>query len=60
MHNLRDRGVLPNISPRLGHLARTNSEAVLAVRTRDKDIAPKNPAVPAGAPAALRLPITPV
>ncbi|WP_433192010.1 FAD-dependent oxidoreductase [Nocardia sp. CA-107356] len=37
LHNLRDRRVLPNISPRLGHLARTNSEAVLAARTRDKD-----------------------
>ncbi|WP_433677767.1 FAD-dependent oxidoreductase [Nocardia sp. CA-119907] len=37
LHNLRDRGVLSNISPRLGHLARTNSEAVLAARTRDKN-----------------------
>ncbi|WP_051192567.1 FAD-dependent oxidoreductase [Nocardia jiangxiensis] len=37
LHNLRDRGVLPNISPRLGHLARTNSEAVLAARSRRKD-----------------------
>ncbi|WP_433722608.1 FAD-dependent oxidoreductase [Nocardia sp. CA-129566] len=37
LHNLRDRGMLPNISPRLGHLARTNSEAVLAARSRDKN-----------------------
>ncbi|WP_330255593.1 GMC family oxidoreductase [Nocardia sp. NBC_00565] len=37
LHNLRDRGVLPKISPRLGHLARTNSEAVLAARSRDQD-----------------------
>ncbi|MQY17919.1 GMC family oxidoreductase N-terminal domain-containing protein [Nocardia macrotermitis] len=37
LHNLRDRGVLPDISPRLGHLARTNSEAVLAARSRRKD-----------------------
>lgn len=37
LHNLRDRGVLSNISPRLGHLARTNSEAVLAARTRDEN-----------------------
>ncbi|WP_106179832.1 GMC family oxidoreductase N-terminal domain-containing protein [Prauserella shujinwangii] len=37
LHKLRDRGVLPRISPRLGVLARTNSEAVLAARTRRRD-----------------------
>ncbi|MSZ76506.1 MAG: cholesterol oxidase, partial [Actinobacteria bacterium] len=31
---LRDRGSLPRISPRLGELTRTNSEAGLAVRAR--------------------------
>ncbi|MDZ7918185.1 MAG: GMC family oxidoreductase [Rhodococcus sp. (in: high G+C Gram-positive bacteria)] len=35
LHSLRDRGSLPNISPRLGILARTNSEAILSARTRD-------------------------
>jgi len=37
LHSLRDRGVLPGISPRLGLLARTNSEAVLAARSRRGD-----------------------
>ncbi len=34
LHRLRDRGSLPGISGRLGTLARTNSEAVLGVKTR--------------------------
>jgi cholesterol oxidase len=34
LHGLRDRGSLPALSPRLGFLARTNSEAVLGVRAR--------------------------
>ncbi|MET1074062.1 MAG: GMC oxidoreductase, partial [Umezawaea sp.] len=34
LHRLRDRGSLPAISPRLGLLSRTNSEAVLGVRAR--------------------------
>ncbi|HZE50036.1 MAG TPA: GMC family oxidoreductase [Jatrophihabitantaceae bacterium] len=34
LHSLRDRGVLPDVSPRLGLLSRTNSEAVLAARSR--------------------------
>ncbi|WAL66901.1 GMC family oxidoreductase [Amycolatopsis cynarae] len=34
LHRLRDRGSLPGISPRLGTLSRTNSEAVLAARAR--------------------------
>ncbi|OBA57255.1 cholesterol oxidase [Mycobacterium sp. 1100029.7] len=38
LHRLRDRGSLPNISPRLGELSRTNSEAILAVRARRDDV----------------------
>ncbi|GAA5061935.1 GMC family oxidoreductase [Nocardia callitridis] len=38
LHTLRDSGALPNISPRLGHLARTNSEAVLAARSTRRDV----------------------
>ena len=34
LHRLRDRGSLPHVSPRLGELSRTNSEAILAVRAR--------------------------
>lgn len=37
LHTLRDSGSLPGISPRLGHLARTNSEELLAVRSRNPD-----------------------
>ncbi|WP_040813273.1 GMC family oxidoreductase N-terminal domain-containing protein [Nocardia concava] len=37
LHRLRDRGSLPNISPRLGYLSRTNSEELLAVRSRRRD-----------------------
>ncbi|MEV5301516.1 GMC family oxidoreductase [Amycolatopsis methanolica] len=37
LHRLRDRGSLPKISKRLGYLSRTNSEAILAVRSRDKN-----------------------
>ncbi|MCR3749331.1 GMC oxidoreductase [Lentzea californiensis] len=33
LHRIRDRGGLPGLSPRLGFLCRTNSEAVVAVRT---------------------------
>ena len=36
LHRLRDRGMLPRISARLGQLSRTNSEAVIAVKTRDR------------------------
>lgn len=38
LHRLRDRGSLPHISPRLGELSRTNSEAILAVRARGDDV----------------------
>ncbi|MFD3807665.1 FAD-dependent oxidoreductase [Streptomyces sp. NPDC058619] len=37
LHRLRATGALPGLSPRLGHLTRTNSEAILAVRSRDRD-----------------------
>ncbi|MFF5987684.1 GMC family oxidoreductase N-terminal domain-containing protein [Prauserella flavalba] len=37
LHKMRDRGVLPRLSPRVGVLARTNSEAILAARTTRKD-----------------------
>ncbi|QRP44645.1 GMC oxidoreductase [Amycolatopsis sp. FDAARGOS 1241] len=37
LHKLRDDGTLPDLSPRLGVLARTNSEAVLAARSLRKD-----------------------
>ena len=38
LHALRDDGTLPRISPRLGELTRTNSEAGLAVRARGDDV----------------------
>jgi cholesterol oxidase len=38
LHRLRDRGSLPDISPRLGELSRTNSESILAVRARSNDV----------------------
>ncbi|WP_091670938.1 GMC oxidoreductase [Amycolatopsis marina] len=37
LHTLKDNGALPRISPRLGMLARTNSEAVLAARSLRAD-----------------------
>ncbi|MBF6294719.1 GMC family oxidoreductase [Nocardia farcinica] len=37
LHKLRERGSLPDISPRLGELSRTNSEELLSVRSRRKD-----------------------
>ncbi|WP_328443978.1 GMC family oxidoreductase [Amycolatopsis sp. NBC_00438] len=37
LHRLRDNGTLPELSPRLGLLARTNSEAVLAARSLRDD-----------------------
>jgi cholesterol oxidase len=37
LHGLRERGVLPRLSARVGALARTNSEAVIAVRARGRD-----------------------
>ncbi|HVT21281.1 MAG TPA: GMC family oxidoreductase [Mycobacteriales bacterium] len=37
LHRMRDAGILPNLSGRLGELTRTNSEAILGARTRDKN-----------------------
>ncbi|MFF4591402.1 GMC oxidoreductase [Streptomyces sp. NPDC001388] len=37
LHALRDNGSLKDISPRLGRLTRTNSEAILGVRARERD-----------------------
>jgi cholesterol oxidase len=37
LHRLRDDGVLPKISRRLGELTRTNSESILGARSRRKD-----------------------
>jgi len=36
LHQLKDTGRLPNISPRLGELSRTNSEAVLTAASRSR------------------------
>jgi cholesterol oxidase len=35
LHRLRDEGVLPGISPKLGELTRTNSEALVGAMTTD-------------------------
>jgi cholesterol oxidase len=35
LHRMRDEGVLPKISQRLGELTRTNSESILGARSRD-------------------------
>ncbi|WP_184570770.1 GMC oxidoreductase [Streptomyces zagrosensis] len=36
LHTMRDRGDLPRLSPRLGSLTRTNSEAILGSQTTDR------------------------
>jgi cholesterol oxidase len=38
LHRMRDDGILPRISPRLGELTRTNSEAILGARSRRRDV----------------------
>ncbi|EFQ81955.1 4Fe-4S binding domain protein [Aeromicrobium marinum DSM 15272] len=38
LHRMRDRGVLPNVSQRLGLLTRTNSEALLGAIADGKDV----------------------
>ena len=38
LHRMRDERVLPDISPRLGELTRTNSEAILGAMSRRKDV----------------------
>jgi cholesterol oxidase len=37
LHELRDTGVLPRLSARLGHLTRTNSESILGARSLRPD-----------------------
>jgi cholesterol oxidase len=37
LRQCKDMGALPRLSDRLGYLVRTNSEAIMAVTTRDKD-----------------------
>ena len=37
LHRMRDEGVLPGISQRLGELTRTNSEAILGAMSKRKD-----------------------
>ncbi len=37
LHRWRDEGRLPALSPRLGELSRTNSEAIVGARARDAD-----------------------
>ncbi|MEI7033060.1 GMC family oxidoreductase [Streptomyces pratensis] len=36
LHTMKDRGLLPRISPRLGELTRTNSEALVGSQTSDR------------------------
>lgn len=38
LHRLRDEDTLPRLSPRLGELSRTNSEAILGVRSRRRTV----------------------
>ncbi len=38
LHAMRDRGVLPHISPRLGALTRTNSESILGAIASGRDV----------------------
>jgi cholesterol oxidase len=38
LHRMRDRGLLPAVSARLGELSRTNSESILGARTRRRDL----------------------
>ena len=38
LHELRDTGVLPRVSGRLGHLTRTNSEALVGATARHKGV----------------------
>ncbi len=38
LHRMRDEGHLPNLSPRLGHLTRTNSESILGAIAPDTKV----------------------
>jgi len=37
LHRLKDDGTLPELSPRLGELTRSNSEAIIGVQSRSRD-----------------------
>ena len=37
LHKLRDDGTLPELSPRLGELTRSNSEAIIGVQSQSRD-----------------------
>ena len=37
LHRMKDDGVLPELSPRLGELTRSNSEAILGVQSRSRN-----------------------
>jgi cholesterol oxidase len=38
LHRMRDTGVLPHLSPRLGLLSRTNSESIVGAKARGGDV----------------------
>ncbi len=38
LHRMRDEGILPRISRRLGHVSRTNSESIVGAISRRKDV----------------------
>src|SRR5688572_14478983 len=38
LHEMRDTGVLPQLSPRLGELTRTNSESILGASARSRRV----------------------
>ncbi|WP_254885740.1 GMC family oxidoreductase [Streptomyces sp. NA02950] len=43
LHTMRDKGLLPRLSERLGFLTRTNSEALVGAQTTDRRFRAKNP-----------------
>ncbi|WP_435241136.1 GMC oxidoreductase [Streptomyces cucumeris] len=43
LHTMRDKGLLPRLSDRLGFLTRTNSEALVGAQTTDRRFRAKNP-----------------
>ena len=38
LHGMRDEGSLANLSPRLGELTRSNSEAIIGARTFQRNV----------------------
>jgi cholesterol oxidase len=38
LHRMRDRGILPRLSPRLGALSRTNSESIVGVKASGREV----------------------